>query len=87
MERQLCRWRSADPLQAHFHELGLMSFRFLERWKAIKGVVERVAQKLAKKADQAQEHARNVERAVECRIIMEQAPQITSIAYPGRRGL
>lgn len=74
MDRQLYRWRSAHPLQAHLHELGLMSFRFLERWKAIKETIEGVAQKLAEKADQVQEHARNVERTVEVRIIMEQAP-------------
>lgn len=74
VERQLDCWRSTHPVQTRLNELGLMSFGYFDKWKAIKDAVEREVRKLTEHADQAQEHARNVERAAQVRIVREQAP-------------
>lgn len=74
VDRQLDGWRFTHPVQARLDELGLMSFEFSDRWKAIKEALEKEIRKLTVRVDQAQEHARNVERTVQARIIREQAP-------------
>jgi hypothetical protein len=74
VERQLDYWLSTHPVQARFHELGLMRSGFPDKHKARKEMAERRARYLAEQVDQAQAHVRNVERSVEARIAREQAP-------------
>lgn len=74
VDRQLEYWLSTHPMQARLYELGVLPFDFPDKHKTIKEMAEREARNLAEQVDQAQEHVRNVERAVETRIAREQAP-------------
>jgi hypothetical protein len=73
-ERQLDNWRSAHPLRAKLHNLGLISSRFLAERNEIKSAAEIEVLKLVPRVHDVTEYVSNVESEVEARILLEQAP-------------
>lgn len=73
-ERQMDNWRSAHPLWAKLHDLGLMPSRFLAKCNEIKAAAETEALKLVPRVHDVTQYARNIENEVESRVLLEQAP-------------
>jgi hypothetical protein len=73
-ERQMDNWRSAHPLLAKLHDLGLMPSRFLAERNEIKSAAEIEVLKLVPRVHDVTEYVSNIENEVEARILLEQAP-------------
>jgi len=74
VERQMDNWRSAHPLRAKLHDLGLMPSRFLAECNEIKSAAEIEVLKLVPRVHDVTVYVNNVENEVEARILLDQAP-------------
>jgi hypothetical protein len=73
-ERQMGSWRSAHPLRAKLHDLGLMPSRFLAECNEMKSAAEIEVLTLVPRVHHVTEYATYIENEVEARILLEQAP-------------
>lgn len=73
-DRQIVNWRTAHPLLAQMHDLGLLPSRFVGKRKAIKALAETEALRLATDVSHAEERVRTIQHKVEDRIRREQTP-------------
>jgi hypothetical protein len=73
-ERQMDNWRSAHPLRARLHDLGLMPSRFLAKRDETRAAADTEARKLAPRVHYVTQYARKIENKIESRVLLEQAP-------------
>jgi len=78
--RQLCNWRLSHPLRTRLHYWGWMPSRFLGECESGKSVLETEVLQLTEHVHFAAEHVKEIEREVEARIQLEQAPVRKRIA-------
>lgn len=78
--RRLCNWRLSHPFRTRLHYWRWMPSRFLAECESSKSALETEVLQLTERVCLAAEHVKKIEREVEARIQLEQAPVRERIA-------